>query len=133
MGCLENDRGGATGIECLLPTGHTKTPFVAGDQPRESDLWNGCTKVVSLLGREFKELVGHHRADAVHTVVAAARATIAVPEKASHRIATAALKFCSQDVRGHKRNSTEESRRVDWMENPEFAEHGVHCFSFGTV
>ncbi len=106
MCCLEDDLGGASGLESLLPAGRAQTPLVSAFEAGKSIVGCWGTEVVSLRLTEGQELIGHHGTDHVHARIIASGLTTSRAVVAGHRIERARLQIGSKDIAlGHDTSS----------------------------
>ena len=97
---LEHHWRGHACIGRLSPTACTDAPTVAGLESGEAKLRPRCAQIVSAMGRENQEGIGHDGTDCVTTKVFFAGVAAAVSEKASQRIKPAGLQFRAENIFG---------------------------------
>ena len=95
----EHYRRGASGFKSLLPPAYAQTPSVTTYETRKAKLRNGRDKIVTNRRTKAKELLGHHRAHGMQTVIARTGAAVAVPIEASARLTTATFESTTQNIR----------------------------------
>lgn len=93
--------GGGPGFQSFLPTGGTKAPFVPGDEPWETELWDGCRQVIADPGGKFQELLRSDDADGVDSIIPGSRPAKPIPEKSGHGLKTTRYQFFPFDIFGH--------------------------------
>jgi hypothetical protein len=92
-------RRGASGFKRLLPPGYAQTPSITIYETRKAKLRNGCDEIVANRCTEAKELLGHHRAHGMQTVIVRTGAAVAIPIEASARLPTAAFESTTKNIR----------------------------------
>src|SRR5579883_29714 len=98
VGRLEHDLRRRAGIERLLPARGAEAPAVAGLQPGEAVLREGCAEVVAGLLRERQELRRHDAANRVQAKVLLAGVAAAVAIEPGDRVDRAGSERPAQDV-----------------------------------
>jgi hypothetical protein len=95
----EHYRRGASGFKRLLPPGYAQTPSITAYETRKAKLRNGRDEIVANRRTEAKELLGHHRAHGMQTVIARTGAAVTIPIEASARLPTATFELTTQNIR----------------------------------
>ena len=99
----QHNRRCASCFKGFLPASHAQTPAVTAFKTGKGELRNGRAEIVPDRSAEPKELLGHNCANRVQSMIAWTSATIAIAIEAGARLATAAFKFATKDIRkiGH--------------------------------
>jgi tRNA-2-methylthio-N6-dimethylallyladenosine synthase len=96
---FENDCGSATGIKGFLPATGTKAPPVPLAESRKIIFRTGGEQIIAARLRELQEIVGHDRADRVHTGIPGAGATKTIAIETRARFVAAGLQWSAQNIR----------------------------------
>src|SRR5262249_16723913 len=84
VGGAQNYTGRLACFECLLPTGCTQTPTVAGLQAWKTELRHWCRKIVAARLGKVEKRGSHHGADRVATNILLSSIAAPVPIKPRH-------------------------------------------------
>jgi hypothetical protein len=83
----------------FLPPGYAQTPSITAYETRKAKLRNGRDEIVANRRAEAKELLSHHRAYGMQTVIARTGAAVAITIKASARLPTARFELTTKNIR----------------------------------